>query len=229
MMNDQSVFEQINLQGYCLLPKSRPGILGYPEILFVLSALPPLEQCSLRSIRLWLAHGNGHRDCSALHLTEIARRTCHVCPGSVILQGWSDKRLEFCTFGGTLETATFLDETLCSLRSVAPILPINRTASGILDKLAFEAKAILDKQAAQWGRGDRNIVRRLCTIDPLQLYLATLQSMLNRFSQYQSLRPYYDDIYQVLLQEREWFSGTTQRPAAAPSLEEMLSPDHALH
>ncbi len=225
-MNEQTVLEEIKDWGYCLLPKSHPESLGHPEILFVIGNRQTGGHYNPKSIRLRLPQGNGCRAWTPLRLRVFTRKTYQTCPGSVILQDWGDERVEFYTFGGSLETVTFPGEMVCSLRSSAPILAINRSPSGALDQLAFEVKALLEEQWVKWEFDDHGVVRRLSSTDPLQLYLATLHSMFRRFEQYRALPLEYSDLYQALLREREWLISADQWPTDPSSLDELLCRDN---
>jgi hypothetical protein len=225
-MNEQTVLEEIKDWGYYLLPKAHPESLGHPEILFVIGNRQTGGHYNPKSIRLRLLQGNGCWDWTLLRLKVFTRKTCQICPGSVILQDWGDERVEFYTFGGSLEIVTFPGEMVCSLRSSAPILAVNRSPSNALDQLAFEVKALLEEHWVKWEFDDRDFVRRLSSTDPLQLYLATLHSMFRRFEQYRALPLEYSDLYQALLREREWLIGADQWPTNPSSLDELLSRDN---
>ena len=78
---------------------------------------------------------------------------------------------------------------------------------------------------ARWGSNDAGFARRLAQVDPLQFYLASLHSILLRCRQSRALQECLEDLYDVLLREKDWLMRAGQWPALLPTLEELLAPD----
>jgi hypothetical protein len=224
-MEEQSIIELIENWGYYLLPKRHPRCPGYTGLLVAIRKEPSGK------------HFDPHR--LYLHLFDdecIARWTIsdwltpfkdsgHVCPGRVILRDRSGKSVEFFTFGASLETASGPDEMVYSFRSPAPILALGTSLETVPDHLASETEALMGKMEARWGLDEKGFNRRLAEIDPLQFYLAALQSILLHYGQAESLGETFHEFYQALYGEKEWLMTRDLWPVNPPVLEDLLAPD----
>jgi hypothetical protein len=84
----------------------------------------------------------------------------------VILSDQFDKRVEFFTFGGSLEATAGPGEMVYSLHSRAPVLELVAQQETISDQLASETEALMGKIEAKWELDDRGFNQRLAEVNP---------------------------------------------------------------
>jgi hypothetical protein len=133
--------------------------------------------------------------------------------------------VQFFTFGASLEAAHITGETVCSLRSRAPVLRITGPQYTVPDQLAFETEVMLAELKARWIPNEEGFTRRLAKVEPFELYTASLQSILVRYRQSQPLREMFHDLYGALVEEKGRLIKTAQWPATPRTMEDLLQPD----
>ena len=227
-MSEQSVVHQMENWGYYLLPKQHPHSPGYSGLLVAIRETPTEMHFDPESMRLRLTDAHGAADWTTQSLRWFFRGTRRVFPGRVILRDRIDKRVAFFAFGGSVEATHIPGEAVYSLRSPAPVLRLTGPPETTPDQLAFETEVALGELAARWIPNEDEFARRLAQMNPLQLYLASLHSILARYKQTFALREIFHDLYNALLAEKRWLMKTGQWPATPLSLEELLAPNRAL-
>jgi hypothetical protein len=224
-MSGTSVSREMKDRGYHLLRQAHPYSPGYTGLRIAVRAKPTKLYFDPELVRLRLCDKFGSASWTILELGPPDGGTRHVCPGRVILRDRLDKRVHFFTFGGSLEVAIAPGETVYSLHSPAPILELTEPEETIPDQLACETEGLMGELQAGWGSNDAGFARRLAQVDPLQFYLASLHSILLRYSQSRALQECFDDLYDTLLREREWLVRVGQWPASLLTLDRLLAPD----
>jgi len=91
------------------------------------------------------------------------------------------------------------------------------------EQLAGEVEAVMAEVETKWG-SDKEFSRRLAQIEPLDFYLAVLQSLHSRFEHSRALQESSRNLYNTIHREREWFTGIGQWPSSPITAEELLSP-----
>jgi hypothetical protein len=227
-MEEQSILQFMEKWGYYLLPKSHPDSPGYTGLLVAIRKQPTEKHFDPQTMRLRLRDKHNEATWTTLGLhspVELPiKGSLHACPGEVILRDRTDKRANFFTFGGSLETASVPGETVYSLRSPALILQLTDDSESIPDQLASETEALTSELQARWGSDEAGFARRLAQVDPLQFYLATLRSLLARYEQDHSLQEAFHEFYLALRNEKRWLEERRQWPATFPTLRELLAP-----
>jgi hypothetical protein len=135
-----------------------------------------------------------------------------------------DKRVDFFTFGGHLETVTQPDERIIILRSPVPILEIFNDLTCISDQLAFEAEGLLARMHARWTKDDEGFARRLGQAEPLEFYLASLNEIMGRYEHHRDLRSSWPGFYSKLVAEKDWLIQQGRWPDSVTSPEDILAP-----
>jgi hypothetical protein len=227
-MSEQSVIHQMENWGYYLLPKQHPHSPGYSGLLVAIRETPTEMHFDPESMRLRLEDARGEVSRTTLSLRWSFRGTRRVFPGRIILRDRIGKRAEFFAFGGSVKATHIPGKTVYSLRSPAPVLRLTGPPETTPDQLASETEVVQGKLAAKWIPNEDEFARRLAQMNPLRLYLASLDSILARYKQTFSLREIFHDLYDALLAEKRWLMKTGQWPATPLSLEELLAPDRAL-
>ena len=224
-MDEQSILHRMEHWGYYLLPKSHPDSPGYTGLLVAIREKPTGEHFDPESMHLRIMEADKDTSWATLRSKAFFSESMLVGPGQVSLRDRIDKRLTFFTFGGRLETASIPGETVYSLISFAPILNLNGSLESVADQLAFETEAELAEQEARWGLNENGFLLKLTQIDPFELYLACLHSILQRFQQSPNLQRSYNDFYVALLREKKWLLEVDQYPERPPDLNRVFAPD----
>lgn len=147
---------------------------------------------------------------------EVAR----VCAGVIILEDRNRKEEEAFTFGGQLKIKAEEMQTVCTMVSTAPILEISRAIP--LHRLLVEEMEILfaERQAKYTNCHEYEL--KLGNADPLDLYLACLKELRDKFERF----PHMDNEYLQFLrylhteEHRLETAGLFRKPR--PELEDIL-------
>jgi hypothetical protein len=211
--------------GYQLLPRSHPGSPGYTGLLVSIQKQPAGARFRPKNLRLLLGSREGVAEWRTLSWRSPPLADERICPGPLLLSDWLGERIDFYTFGGSLEVIPGHEELILSVRSPAPILELIEQKETIADQLASGTEALVGQLRANWGRDDVGFSRRLAELHPFQFYLACLQSLLLSYECSQALEEVYHECRDALLREKEWLITQGLWPANAPTLEDLLSPD----
>ncbi len=159
-----------------------------------------------------------------MSLLSPAPDSDHVCPGRVILSDRFHKRVEFFTFGGSLEVIPAPDAQVYALRSPSPVLELVAEKETVADQLAAETESLLGQVEVPWGHDEHGFNRRLAEIEPLQFYMGTLHSLLEQYKHSHPLEETYHELCSVLRQERAWLVGQSLWPDEPYMLVDLLAP-----
>ena len=230
-MEEQSILQIIENCGYFLLPKSHTHSPGYSGLLVAIRAQPTGKHFDPQWMRLWLHWlRDEHEETRWAKLwidspTELSiRGSIQVCPGWVVLGDRRDKKVSFFTFGGSLEATSVPGETVYSLRSPAPVLQITEKVDGVPEQLAAETEELIGRLRAKWGVDEEECAKRCAQVDPLQFYVATVNSILTHYEQHHALQEASHEFYLALRNEKKWLVNRGHWPIAAPVLETLLAP-----
>jgi len=225
-LDEQSLREIGKKWGYYLLPEQHYGSPGHSGLLISIPNKPTGKHFDPERLYLCLRSETGIARQRALSRLALPLTSEHVCPGKLTLHDRFDKRIEFFTFGGSLEPLSGETEELILLhRSPAPILELTEQQETVPDQLAAETEALIGQIRAKWGRDDEGLDRRLAEVDPLQFYQATMQSLLRLWHERPDAREkVHQQCCETLLREKEWLIAHDRWPAKLPSLEDLLSP-----
>jgi hypothetical protein len=218
------VDEIIGNRGYSYLDAPHPDSLGYSGLVIAIRERPTGQRFDPEVIHLHLCDAAGGIRGATLSWQSPRPASDRVCPCRVILADRFDQRVEFFTFGGSMEMTQWPNELVYTLRSPAPVLEIRGQEDSTPDQLAFETEALLSREAARWGRDDRGFEQRLAQAEPLQLYIAVLHFLLLRHKQFEAMEIVYPDLDDALFRERRWLRGQGLWPDNPPILLDLLSP-----
>jgi len=223
--DEQSSLHWMEHLGYYLLPKSHPGSPGYTGLLVAIRETPTEEYYDPESIHLRIMEEGKDAYWDTFRLKVLFQKSRHIGPGQVSLHDRKDKQVKFFTFGGLLEAVSVPGETVYSLRSPAPILDLNGSLESVADQLAFKTEAMIAEQDARWGLNEDGFLRRLAEVDPFEFYLATINSILQRYEQCSALRRSFHHFYATLLREKKWLLKAEQWPAMPQDLNQVFTPE----
>ena len=224
-MIEPSMLEQMKNWGYYLFPKPHPHCPGCNELWIAMRKQPTGEHFDPETLYLRLRDTDGAARWKKMSLLTPLEDLHHVCPGTVTLNDRFDKRVDFFTFGGSLEMALSPDsgEDVYALKSPAPILELTVPKETVPDQLASETESLIGESEAKWTFEEKEFNQRLAQVDPLQFYIATLQSILLRYEHTLPLQETYRDLYDTLCRDKEWLVEKNQWPPVTTTLENLLA------
>ena len=225
VMDEGSLLELMKDWGYYLLPQSHRDSLGYTGVLVAIREQPTGRHFDPKMLYLPLRDVTGVAKWTKLSWSSPPTDSNHVCPGRVILSDRFDKRIEFFTFGGSLEVTSGPGKMVYSLCSPALVLELTTQQETIPDQLACETESLMGRVKARWGLDDIGFNRRLAEVDPLQFYLASLQSIILQYERAPTLEEVYHECRDALLREKEWLVAKDLWPVDTLRLESLLAPD----
>jgi hypothetical protein len=224
-LDSQSLLELMKDQGiYCFRPLPHHS-LGYPGLAIAMRPSPTGEHFDPDTVRLRLRNRAGIAAWTTLSWSSVSVASEAVCLGRAILSDRSKGCIEFYTFGGSLELIRGPDEVVVALRSPAPILELDPAEETVADQLACETEALLGKAEVAWGQDEQGFNQRLAEMDPVQLYIAALCSILHQYSFCGSLRETYRECSEALLREKHRLRAEGLWPANPPLLGDLLAPN----
>lgn len=185
-----------------------------------ISASPGEQLFRIKHVKIPVKRSQGLIDRLTITHPWTFEKQAHFCPGLVILEDLDGNKEEFFTFGGDLTVTDHEAHTLCSLVSKAPIIEF--TAVKPMRRLFFEElEILLAKSSANYSER-KDFEKRLCDADPFDLYMASLDALIQKFEDF----PHKNDRYQQFLvylhaqEHRIETAGLSIQPA--PDLEEIL-------
>jgi hypothetical protein len=220
----RTLIAQVENWGYFLLPPSHPESPGYTGLLVAIRRAPTGKHFDPEKLHLLVVTAQGNPEAVTLERTPASTLAHRVCLGQVLLTDRRDKRAEFFTFGGSLEMAELADETVYSLRSPAPILPLTRDLESLPDQFVSEVQVQLNTLRMQWSAQAEGVFdKRLASIEPQRLYGAALRSLSEKYTHAPALRDTYPAFYKMLTREIEWLQAHGMWDAHAPTLEQLFA------
>jgi hypothetical protein len=223
-MSEKSVLELAKNWGYQPLARSHPDSLGYGRLLVAIRKQPTGRHFDPWRMHVRIRDQYGLSRWITSSWLSPLEGSSHVCPGLITLHDRSDKQVYFFAFGGTLEATRGADEVVYELRSPAPILELTGHDETVQDQLASETDVLLGEIEVRWGTDEKGFSRRLAQVDPIQFYLATLQSLPRRYEHAHALEGTYHELHNALCREREWLDEKGQWPVKPTAIEDLLAP-----
>lgn len=214
--------QQMEHWGYYLLPRSHRHSPGHTGLLVAIRETPTRAHFDPESLHLQILREHGVPEWTTFHLEWRFPESCQVCAGRVYLRDRTKKTVEFFTFGGSLESVAAPGETVYSLRSPAPIIELVDGMESPEDAFVYETEVRISKLHAKWGVDDVGFGQRLGQLEPNKLYAGSIASLLNELKT-TNLHEENNDLYAMLLRERNWLHQTNRWSNNPPTLEQLLS------
>lgn len=224
-MNEDSLFDLVEDWGYYTLEKPHPDSPGYSGLVIAIRKKPTAKHFDPETVHLYRRDEYGlPKGITLSLLSPLEGHTAHVCPGIIRIQDRTGKAVNFYTFGGSLDMAERSGEMVLVVHSSAPILELTDKEETVQDELAAETGALLGRVEISWLEDEKGFSQRLAEVDPLQLYKATLGSLLHRFETDAALEQGFSaPLHDVLRQEKRWLASQDQWPENPPTIEELFS------
>ena len=224
-MDERAVLEVVKDLGYQLLPQTHRYSPGGSGLLVAIRKEPTGKHYDPETMHLHLRDVHGMAKQRSLSLLSPGPDSDRVCPGHVILSDRLDKRVEFFTFGGSLEVIPAPDAQVYVLRSPAPVLALVAEEETVADLLAAETEALLGQVQVHWGKDEHGFNRRLAETEPLEFYVGTLHSLIENYEHCHPLEETLHELCDMLHREKEWLIGQGLWPPKPTLLEDSLAPE----
>jgi hypothetical protein len=171
--------------GYYFFPKRYPHAPGHPRLEVNLIDAPTFQHYDPEYLDIPVARHIGAGQTPRVEVLKIyhpwtLKGEYKVCAGPVVLTDRLGKEVEAFSFGGGIRIQMEENYTTCSLESPAPILEI-KGGEDISRILAEEMEVILAERRAAWIPNEEDFERRLTEADPLQLYIAGLDFLREKY------------------------------------------------
>ena len=224
-MDERSILKAMEGLGYQLLSRTHRGSPGGSGLLVALRKEPTGKHFDPETMHLRLRDRRGMAKWRSLSLLSPGPDSDRICPGGVILSDRLDKRVEFFTFGGSLEVIPAPDARVYALRSPAPVLQLVAEKETVADQLAAETESLLSRAEVQWGHDEHGFNQRLAEIEPLHFYLGTLHSLIEKYEHCHPLEETLHELCGMLHRENEWLMSQGLWPAKAMAIESLFGID----
>jgi hypothetical protein len=194
--------------GFATLLPVHPHCPGYRILAVALRHHPTYAHFDPERVTLSLYRSGDQPEVVHWQRQTPLRRPLPACPGPVVITDRVNKRVQFFTFGGTLQLVADGHEpgtVYWVLTSPAPILPLHHDLMpGQDDQLAAECEAFLARLDARERVAGEDLMARLAELDPLQRYAGCIVAITDEYQQTLRLRQAFPDLYRLLKQERAW-------------------------
>jgi hypothetical protein len=220
----RTLIAQVENWGYFLLPPPHPASPGYTGLLVAIRSTPSGKHFDPEKLHLPVVTAQGNPEMVTLERAPASTLAHRVRMGEVLLTDRRDRRAEFFTFGGSLETAELADETVYSLRSPAPILLLTRDLESLPDQFVSEVQVELNTLRMQGHAQAESVFdKRLASIAPQILYGAALRTLSEKYAHAHALHETYPAFYKMLTREIEWLQAHDMWDAQTPTLEQLFA------
>lgn len=218
----RTLIAQVENWGYFLLPPSHPASPGYTGLLVAMRATPTGKHFDPETLHLHIVGAHGRPEAVSFIRNSEFGVTQRVAVGEIKLTDRRSKAIEFFTFGGSLEALALEEETVYSVRSLAPILFLTPLVDTPSDQLVSEVQVQLNALRAKWGAREIEFEQRLAAIPPQNLYDAALHSLLEKYANSHALHDTFAPFYKMLTQETEWLKTNGMWNGAGLTLEQLF-------
>ena len=148
-----------------------------------------------------------------------------VCPGRIVIRSHQEREATFYSFGGTLESEVYSEETVFSFRSNAPVLELLPEEETLADLLAEETEVLFARAEARHQFSTQQLLDRLVTAGPEAVYQAVLQSLLPDDEETADTHRHPTSFINMLQSERRWYQKNRRWPNFPRNLETLLQPE----
>jgi len=212
--------------GYYLAPDRHPYAPGRHMLLIAMREIPTEMHFDPEVIQLRMGETGDSLNWSTIRLKSPLCGQRQAGLGRIIVSDRVDKRIEFFTYGATIEAVHGHNEVVYALRSPAPILAIDPELQDFSAELAFETEVIVAEALAKWHGNESGFARRLSQLEPARCYIAAIHSILGHYQRNRRLRDGFHLFYAALCKEVEQLAALGFWPGEMARLDDLLAPDH---
>lgn len=166
--------------GYFFYPPENPDEPGHPRLDVILRQKPTGTHFDPVEVRYPVVRRTGILEHVRISHPWEGTTRYRVFPGQISAVSNKGKELEAFTYGGELEITSTPEQTVCVLRSPAPILHVMQKDERDW-MLATETEILLAERRAAHPTDPTVFDERLASVDPLMIYHAVLLALRERF------------------------------------------------
>lgn len=197
--------------GFDLLDPPHSSSPGGRLLLVAMRRRPTTAHYDPENLTLLLDDERGALGPATLQCSARFARPSKVCPGHIVITDRVRKRVDFYSFGGTLNVLCVPESppyTLFILQSPAPILALNSLLGHrVEDQLVNSTEALYARVRARHAAKHLDLPMLLAKIPPLSLYAACIESMWRMYHRSPTLPTVFSAFYRLLATERQWLVG----------------------
>lgn len=221
-----TLLQKLEALGYYTLPPRHEHCIGHTGLLVLMRSRPLINDVSFdpQSIHLRLLDWDGKAHWTIFKATTPFPMSRVICPGFVTVCDQNGKKAVFFSFGGSLEAQDEAPgEKVYALRSSAPVLELTDDKVTVADQMVYEVEALWAKLKAVWGLSDERFWRYLTRIHPFQLYVTSVQAVLDCYHSISILdiSEAQQALYYRLRHEKAWLQAAEQWPPVDLALAEL--------
>jgi hypothetical protein len=213
--------------GFDLLDPPHSGSPGGRMLLVAMRRRPTTAHYDPENLALLLADERGALGTTTLQGGARFARPARVCPGHITITDRVHKRVDFYSFGGTLNVLRVPESppyTLFILQSPAPILALNSLLGHqVEDQLVNSTEALYARLRARYAVQHLDLPPLLVKIPPLSLYAACIESLWRMYHRSPTLPTVFGDFYRLLATERQWLVGLDGAGPPLVSVESLVA------
>ena len=210
--------------GFIFIPFKERESIGFKELIINIAEIPSGKHFDPVAIDFFAAT----KDQTAVEEFTVFHPYSNnmkmdIVAGKIDMKDKKGKREEAFSFGGSLHILSQSENTQCRLVSNAPILPLNPRNTPV-HNLLDEIQILMAERKAAWiQEGEEAFEKKLINIDPLQLCVVCLNTILKEFSdpELQSLGT-NRILVDLIRKEINYLKESGMWPAEIPSIVEIL-------
>jgi hypothetical protein len=208
--------------GYTFYPPLHRQDPGHPRLDISLRSSPTELHFDPEKVELHILSPDGDIETLVVTHPWTGISEYRVYPGRIVIRDRKDKTARAFTFGGKLEIHSEENQTISTIQSNAPILSLTIERS-VAVMLAEEVEILLAERRGAWAEDLDGFENRLKSIDPLTLYLASLNTLRKRFDKFPTtIDSPSQKFSHFLLVESQAIQELHHLPSHADTLEELL-------
>lgn len=220
---EPALMRRLEQWGYVSLPPTHEDSPGFPGVMVLLRETAAANPAIPRSLTARLRQGQFQAEWHTFTPNTPGNTPQTFCPSHITLQDQHGQKTVFFAYGGLLDVAISPNETICAIRSSAPILHLSDTIHSTGDQLAAESEALIAELEAQLSISEAVLQAKLSELDPMHLYLWCLDRILTRYQANTHLRQASPDFFHALQRERDWLMDNGQWPESPLAIDEWLA------
>jgi hypothetical protein len=185
-----------------------------------ISSIPTEKHFDVLNLYIFVKAQNGEIKHETISHPWDDETSVNICAGVVIMEDRKGKKEEAFTFGGKMEIEEQEMQTICILKSAAPILEIS--AATPMHRLFIEELEILLAKLQAKYPDHNQYDRQLCEADPAELYQACLMELIQKFENFPNKNEKYFQLLMHLHSQEHRLKEAGLFEIPAPSLDKIF-------
>ncbi len=205
-MTNLTDLQQLEHWGYTLIPTDHPACPSYSGIVVMMQEHPdPNAFLSPVSLHIHTVEKDGHAYWETIHADNKWLPFHSLCPGKFHIRDTQGNETTFFSFGANIELEQQQGKTIFTICSAAPILELSQNRTTLATDFAEEVECLLARLEAKWMIQHEDHLDFFAymthNFSPLQLYAASIRTLLTHFNEMPALRHSNPKLHHLLEEE----------------------------